>query len=471
MSPPVAAARIAPFPFDRLPRLGRDRLRMRKGWLSLLPPGEGPDAALAEAARLLSRRVGRPVRLSAAEASDGPRGELIRQVGPVGVRMIVETAPGGPRLEVLLDRAPAVGMVAALSGSAPSAAADPWSARRPDAAEAGLAGFLLLELLAAANIARGAAVPPMRLLSVEPFDGASLSADPAAGSDPVPPTAEGWSVTLAVEVGRVGGRCQIIGPAEIGASGAGPAPGGGGSAIRRRLSGPHGAGRFGVSLTAVAGTVSLTPRSGDRGPSASPSASASAKGGLSVGRVARLEPFGESAVRPGGDGLAGTVTLIPAGWGPAAGWRWPAEVVADDYARCRVRPLTGGPLCEEADDPMPIDAPTRDAAKALGTAPPATPAETNGSADRAVPPQPTDAAEAADPASAVAGLPLRVAVEMGALRMTVAQLAALHAGQVIELHKSPDEPVTLTVDGRPVARGELVLIDGEVGVRIVRVCE
>jgi len=40
-------------------------------------------------------------------------------------------------------------------------------------------------------------------------------------------------------------------------------------------------------------------------------------------------------------------------------------------------------------------------------------------------------------------------------------------GQVIELSRSPGEPVDLVVDGKRVGKGELVEIDGELGVRIL----
>ena len=43
----------------------------------------------------------------------------------------------------------------------------------------------------------------------------------------------------------------------------------------------------------------------------------------------------------------------------------------------------------------------------------------------------------------------------------------LRAGDSLRLDQLADEPLDLVVDGRPVARGELVVVDGQIGVRIV----
>jgi flagellar motor switch/type III secretory pathway protein FliN len=65
--------------------------------------------------------------------------------------------------------------------------------------------------------------------------------------------------------------------------------------------------------------------------------------------------------------------------------------------------------------------------------------------------------------------PLCVRVELGSLEMSAAEWAALRPGDVVESGRRIDEPVVLRVGGREIARGELVDIDGEVGVRITSV--
>lgn len=62
--------------------------------------------------------------------------------------------------------------------------------------------------------------------------------------------------------------------------------------------------------------------------------------------------------------------------------------------------------------------------------------------------------------------PLVVRVEMGAVTMTAREWASLSAGDVIALEKRIAEPVSLRIAGIEVARGELVEIEGELGVRI-----
>ena len=64
---------------------------------------------------------------------------------------------------------------------------------------------------------------------------------------------------------------------------------------------------------------------------------------------------------------------------------------------------------------------------------------------------------------------LVVRLEVGALEMTAAEWAALRPGDVVQSGRRLEDPVILRAGGREIARGELVDIDGEVGVRITRV--
>lgn len=66
-------------------------------------------------------------------------------------------------------------------------------------------------------------------------------------------------------------------------------------------------------------------------------------------------------------------------------------------------------------------------------------------------------------------LPVTLVVELGRLNLPVHRLADLKPGDVIELGRHAREPVELTSNGRLVARGELVQIDTELGVRIANV--
>ncbi len=62
--------------------------------------------------------------------------------------------------------------------------------------------------------------------------------------------------------------------------------------------------------------------------------------------------------------------------------------------------------------------------------------------------------------------PVVVRVELGAVSLPAREWAELQPGDVLETGHATNEPVILRIAGRAVARGELVSIDGEVGVRI-----
>jgi len=57
-------------------------------------------------------------------------------------------------------------------------------------------------------------------------------------------------------------------------------------------------------------------------------------------------------------------------------------------------------------------------------------------------------------------------VELARVPITADEVMGLHTGQIIELGKGPGEPVELSVNGKVVARGELVEVEGQLGVRI-----
>jgi len=67
---------------------------------------------------------------------------------------------------------------------------------------------------------------------------------------------------------------------------------------------------------------------------------------------------------------------------------------------------------------------------------------------------------------AVLDSPVVVRVEVGAVSLTAREWAELGPGDVIETGRRIAEPVVLRVAGREVARGELVNLEGELGVRI-----
>ena len=66
-------------------------------------------------------------------------------------------------------------------------------------------------------------------------------------------------------------------------------------------------------------------------------------------------------------------------------------------------------------------------------------------------------------------VPVELAVEIGRTRMTVGAALALGPGSIVTLDRLAGEPVDLLVNGLPIARGEVVVIDEEFGLRITEV--
>jgi flagellar motor switch protein FliN len=64
---------------------------------------------------------------------------------------------------------------------------------------------------------------------------------------------------------------------------------------------------------------------------------------------------------------------------------------------------------------------------------------------------------------------LPLTVRFGETELTLHALTRLAPGSVIDLGRSPDDPVDILVNGRLVARGEVVVVSGNYGVRIVEV--
>ena len=63
---------------------------------------------------------------------------------------------------------------------------------------------------------------------------------------------------------------------------------------------------------------------------------------------------------------------------------------------------------------------------------------------------------------------LPISIELGRTRMPIADILALGPGSVVELNKLAGEPVDLLVNQKIVARGEVVVIDENFGVRITQ---
>jgi flagellar motor switch protein FliN/FliY len=69
------------------------------------------------------------------------------------------------------------------------------------------------------------------------------------------------------------------------------------------------------------------------------------------------------------------------------------------------------------------------------------------------------------------GVDLEVAVELGRTRLTVRELLALSPGEVLELDRAAGSPADLLVNGRLIARGEVVVVEEDFGLRITEIVD
>jgi flagellar motor switch protein FliN/FliY len=66
-------------------------------------------------------------------------------------------------------------------------------------------------------------------------------------------------------------------------------------------------------------------------------------------------------------------------------------------------------------------------------------------------------------------VPVELACEIGRTQMTIGEALALAPGSIVGLNRLAGEPVDLLVNGKPIARGEVVVIDEEFGLRITEI--
>ena len=64
---------------------------------------------------------------------------------------------------------------------------------------------------------------------------------------------------------------------------------------------------------------------------------------------------------------------------------------------------------------------------------------------------------------------MEVTAELGRTRMTVHELLSLRPGAIIELDRAAGSPADLLVNGRLIARGEVVVVDENFALRITQI--
>lgn len=68
-------------------------------------------------------------------------------------------------------------------------------------------------------------------------------------------------------------------------------------------------------------------------------------------------------------------------------------------------------------------------------------------------------------------VPLQITAELGKSKMSVADILKLGTGSIVELDRLAGGPVDLLVNSKLVARGEVVAIDENFGVRITELIQ
>jgi len=166
-----------------------------------------------------------------------------------------------------------------------------------------------------------------------------------------------------------------------------------------------------------------------------------------AGTVRELLTQAASALQNGSDIRGLTVEV-----GNATAFNESSSATAETFTRAIASPLMPTPLIvtiEGTLSPPAVDAPQHVAeAPTRATA-------VNPSAD--------------DRIDVILDIDLPLVVRFGRTELPLRALTRLSPGSVVELGRSPDDPVELLVSDRVIARGEVVIVGGNYGVRILDV--
>lgn len=69
----------------------------------------------------------------------------------------------------------------------------------------------------------------------------------------------------------------------------------------------------------------------------------------------------------------------------------------------------------------------------------------------------------------VLDVPVSLTIELGSCELPMREVLLLAVGSVVQLDKPADAPVELSVNGKLIARGEVVVIEDRFGVKITEV--
>jgi len=180
-----------------------------------------------------------------------------------------------------------------------------------------------------------------------------------------------------------------------------------------------------------------------------------------------LEPFAEALERAASDELL----LTSCAAALQAAIDAIAEVGAIDIEAEPARLSDRAALDEQDNEPTLIAYPILDGGDVAGcfaiyVAAAAGAGRPTGAAPAAMPSAPAGATASGPGPFVLADVEMGVTAELGRCRMTVRELLSITPGTVIDLDRAAGAPVDVLVNGTPIARGEVVVIDEEFGIRI-----
>ncbi len=71
--------------------------------------------------------------------------------------------------------------------------------------------------------------------------------------------------------------------------------------------------------------------------------------------------------------------------------------------------------------------------------------------------------------SLILDIPLQITVELGRTKMTIKELLRLGEGSIIELPVPAGDPLDILVNQKPIAKGEVVVVNEKYGIRILSI--
>ncbi|HWQ92208.1 MAG TPA: flagellar motor switch protein FliN [Clostridia bacterium] len=71
--------------------------------------------------------------------------------------------------------------------------------------------------------------------------------------------------------------------------------------------------------------------------------------------------------------------------------------------------------------------------------------------------------------SLVLDVPVNLTIELGSCQLPMREVLQLNVGSVVQIDKPADAPVELSVNGKLIARGEVVVIEERFGLKITEV--